>query len=169
MMNVATLTSLRNLPFSADYGAAALFWMLLAALCFFIDEEAGNLRLQSREEASPSFFEGTVVKPSSSSPKETKRFQKEEAERISRASPFFVEPIYDLWHRLQRMVALVTNRRCVYQTAYHVIWCPKYRRDFLSSRGAFGADIYGRPLIMWALRATSVPKQFGATLNDLSM
>ena len=24
------------------------------------------------------------------------------------------------------MVDLVTNRNCLYQTAYHVIWCPKY-------------------------------------------
>jgi putative transposase len=29
------------------------------------------------------------------------------------------------------MVRVVTNRNCVYQTAYHVIWCPKYRRDVL--------------------------------------
>jgi putative transposase len=26
---------------------------------------------------------------------------------------------------------VVTNRNCVYQTAYHVIWCPMYRRDVL--------------------------------------
>jgi putative transposase len=25
------------------------------------------------------------------------------------------------------MVDLVVNRNCLYQTAYHVIWCPKYR------------------------------------------
>jgi putative transposase len=30
------------------------------------------------------------------------------------------------------MVDVVTNRNCVYQTAYHVIWCPKYRDDVLS-------------------------------------
>jgi len=30
------------------------------------------------------------------------------------------------------MVDVVTNRNCVYQTAYHVIWCPKYRRDVLT-------------------------------------
>ena len=30
-----------------------------------------------------------------------------------------------------RMVDIVSNRNCVYQTAYHVIWCPKYRRDIL--------------------------------------
>ena len=29
------------------------------------------------------------------------------------------------------MVEPVTNRNCVYQTAYHVIWCPKYRRAVL--------------------------------------
>ena len=29
------------------------------------------------------------------------------------------------------MVDVVTNRNCVYQTAYHVIWCPKDRRDVL--------------------------------------
>lgn len=29
------------------------------------------------------------------------------------------------------MVDVVTNRNCVYQTAYHVIWCPKYRREVL--------------------------------------
>lgn len=28
-------------------------------------------------------------------------------------------------------VDVVTNRNCVYQTAYPVIWCPKYRRDVL--------------------------------------
>lgn len=30
------------------------------------------------------------------------------------------------------MFGIVTNRNCVYQTAYHVIWCPKYRRDVLT-------------------------------------
>jgi putative transposase len=29
------------------------------------------------------------------------------------------------------MVDIVSNRNCVYQTAYHLIWCPKYRRDIL--------------------------------------
>ena len=29
------------------------------------------------------------------------------------------------------MVNIVSNRNCVYQTAYHVIWCPKCRRDVL--------------------------------------
>jgi amino acid transporter len=36
MMNVATIASLRNLPFSADYGAAAAFWLTLGALAFFL-------------------------------------------------------------------------------------------------------------------------------------
>jgi len=30
------------------------------------------------------------------------------------------------------MVDVVMNRNCVYQTAYHVIWCLKYRRDILA-------------------------------------
>ncbi|RMH30873.1 MAG: IS200/IS605 family transposase [Nitrospirae bacterium] len=30
------------------------------------------------------------------------------------------------------MVDIVTNRNCVYQTAYHVIWCPKYRCGVLT-------------------------------------
>lgn len=30
------------------------------------------------------------------------------------------------------MVDVITNRNCVYQTAYHVVWCPKYRRDVLT-------------------------------------
>ncbi|QGU33639.1 IS200/IS605 family transposase [Thermochromatium tepidum] len=30
------------------------------------------------------------------------------------------------------MVDIVTKRNCVYQTAYHVIWCPKYRHDILT-------------------------------------
>jgi putative transposase len=29
------------------------------------------------------------------------------------------------------VVDVVTNRNCIYQTAYHVIWCPKYRREVL--------------------------------------
>lgn len=29
------------------------------------------------------------------------------------------------------MINIVTNRNCVYQTAYHVIWCPKYRKSIL--------------------------------------
>ncbi|HGJ5882022.1 IS200/IS605 family transposase [Arsenophonus sp.] len=34
------------------------------------------------------------------------------------------------------MVNIVTKRNCVYQTAYHVIWCPKYRRDILVGKVA---------------------------------
>ena len=30
------------------------------------------------------------------------------------------------------MLGLVFNRNCVYQTAYHVVWCPKYRRSVLT-------------------------------------
>lgn len=38
------------------------------------------------------------------------------------------------------MVDVVTNRNCVYQTAYHVIWCPKYRRDILAGPVADAMD-----------------------------
>ena len=37
-----------------------------------------------------------------------------------------------MWCRIAHMVDVVTNRNCVYQTAYHVIWCPRYRRDVLT-------------------------------------
>ena len=37
------------------------------------------------------------------------------------------------------MVGVVTNRNCVYQTAYHVIWCPKYRHDVLT--GPIAAEV----------------------------
>lgn len=30
------------------------------------------------------------------------------------------------------MVEVVFSRNCVYQTAYHVVWCPKYRRSILT-------------------------------------
>lgn len=30
------------------------------------------------------------------------------------------------------MVEITTNRNCVYQTAYHVVWCPKYRQALLT-------------------------------------
>jgi putative transposase len=33
---------------------------------------------------------------------------------------------------MRGMVSIVTNRNCVYQTAYHVVWCPKYRRAVLT-------------------------------------
>lgn len=29
------------------------------------------------------------------------------------------------------MVEIKRNRNCVYQTAYHVVWCPKYRKPIL--------------------------------------
>ena len=31
------------------------------------------------------------------------------------------------------MVDIVYNRNCVYKIAYHVIWCPKYRKQVLTS------------------------------------
>lgn len=34
------------------------------------------------------------------------------------------------------MIDIVTKHNCVYQTAYHVIWCPKYRHDVLTERVA---------------------------------
>ena len=30
------------------------------------------------------------------------------------------------------MLELLFNRNCVYKTAYHVVWCPKYRRSVLT-------------------------------------
>jgi putative transposase len=38
------------------------------------------------------------------------------------------------------MVDVVTNRNCVYQIAYHVIWCPKYRHDVLTGPVAGAVD-----------------------------
>lgn len=38
------------------------------------------------------------------------------------------------------MVDIVTNRNCVYQTAYHVVWCPKDRRDLLEGDVAGALD-----------------------------
>jgi putative transposase len=32
------------------------------------------------------------------------------------------------------MINIITNRNCIYQTAYHVIWCPKYRKDIITGR-----------------------------------
>ena len=29
------------------------------------------------------------------------------------------------------MENVITNRNCVYQTAYHMVWCPKYRHNIL--------------------------------------
>lgn len=34
------------------------------------------------------------------------------------------------------MVDVVSNRNCVYQTAYHVVWCPKDRCDVLTGKVA---------------------------------
>lgn len=34
------------------------------------------------------------------------------------------------------MITLVYNRNCVYQTAYHVVWCPKYRKSILKGEVA---------------------------------
>jgi putative transposase len=34
------------------------------------------------------------------------------------------------------MVDIASNRNYVYQTAYHVVWCPKYRRDVLTGLAA---------------------------------
>lgn len=34
------------------------------------------------------------------------------------------------------MVELTTNRNCVYQTAYHVVWCPTYRKALLTGEVA---------------------------------
>ena len=38
------------------------------------------------------------------------------------------------------MADIVSNRNCVYQTAYHVVWCPKYRRDVLEGDVASTLD-----------------------------
>ena len=34
--------------------------------------------------------------------------------------------------KIRDMVEIIYNRNCVYQTAYHVIWCPKYRKRILT-------------------------------------
>jgi len=34
------------------------------------------------------------------------------------------------------MLQPVTKRNCVFQTAYHVIWCPKFRHDILTGEVA---------------------------------
>lgn len=38
------------------------------------------------------------------------------------------------------MVDVVTNRNCVHQTAYHVVWCPKYRHDVLAGEIALAIE-----------------------------
>ena len=40
----------------------------------------------------------------------------------------FILPCY----KIRDMVEIVYNRNCVYQTAYRVIWCPKYRKQILT-------------------------------------
>ena len=34
------------------------------------------------------------------------------------------------------MVDVIFQRNCVYQTAYHVVWCPKYRKSILTGKVA---------------------------------
>lgn len=34
------------------------------------------------------------------------------------------------------MVNIIYKRNCVYQTAYHVVWCPKYRKQILTGQVA---------------------------------
>ena len=34
------------------------------------------------------------------------------------------------------MVDIIFQRNCVYQTAYHVVWCPKYRKRILTGKVA---------------------------------
>lgn len=31
------------------------------------------------------------------------------------------------------MLKIIYDRNCVYQTAYHVVWCPKYRKSILTA------------------------------------
>jgi len=38
------------------------------------------------------------------------------------------------------MVTIVHGRNCTYQTAYHVVWCPKYRRRVLTGRLAIRVE-----------------------------
>jgi putative transposase len=33
---------------------------------------------------------------------------------------------------MRKMVNIVSNGNCVYQIAYHVVWCSKYRQDVLT-------------------------------------
>jgi putative transposase len=37
---------------------------------------------------------------------------------------------------LTNKVITIHNRNCVYQTAYHVVWCPKYRKSILTDKVA---------------------------------
>lgn len=38
------------------------------------------------------------------------------------------------------MVEIIFSRNCVYQFAYHVVWCPKYRRRILIGAVATALD-----------------------------
>ncbi|ATX81799.1 putative transposase [Mariprofundus ferrinatatus] len=38
------------------------------------------------------------------------------------------------------MVDILFSRNCVYQIAYHAVWCPKYRHDVLVGDVAAGAE-----------------------------
>ena len=37
------------------------------------------------------------------------------------------------------MIEIVFDRNCVYQTAYHAVWCPKYRKAILT--GAIASEM----------------------------
>jgi len=39
---------------------------------------------------------------------------------------------HTMWCSIYHVVDIVSNRNCVYQTAYHVIWCSTYRHDILT-------------------------------------
>jgi putative transposase len=38
------------------------------------------------------------------------------------------------------MIRTVNSRNCIYQTAYHVIWCPKYRKAVLTGDIPFALE-----------------------------
>ena len=39
------------------------------------------------------------------------------------------------------MLAIKRNKNCVYQTAYHLVWCPKYRKRILVGKIARELDV----------------------------
>ena len=39
-------------------------------------------------------------------------------------------------NNLINKVSVIHNRNCVYQVAYHVVWCPKYRKQILADEVA---------------------------------
>lgn len=43
---------------------------------------------------------------------------------------------------ISNMVEIVFSRNCVYQTAYHVVWCPKYRKRILTGDVARTLDAF---------------------------